>query len=91
MLIFGAKSRAMRGCALKLACGRRIGLADCTVFTEIFGEFAAAQRADVDIGPYKAQKTAHPSTSIRQIFTALQFTNAEIVMPARRAFGLRTV
>lgn len=43
----------MRGCALKLACGRRIGLADCTVFTEIFGEFAAAQRADVDIGPYR--------------------------------------
>ena len=53
MLIFGAKSRAMRGCALKLACGRRIGLADCTVFTEIFGEFAAAQRADVGIGPYR--------------------------------------
>ena len=53
MLIFGAKSRAMRGCALKLACGRRIGPAECTVFTVIFGEFAAAQRADVGIGPYK--------------------------------------
>ena len=49
------------------------------------------QRADVGIGPYKAQKAAHPSTSIRQIFTALQFTNAEIVMPARRAFGLWSV
>ena len=25
MPIFGAKSRALRGCALKLACGHRIG------------------------------------------------------------------
>ena len=32
MPIFGAKSRAMRGCASKLACGRRIDPADCTVF-----------------------------------------------------------
>ena len=39
MPIFGAKSRAMRGCASKLACGRRIDPADCTVYTEICGEF----------------------------------------------------
>ena len=29
-----------------------IGPAVCTVFTKISGEFAAAQRADVGIGPY---------------------------------------
>ena len=53
MPIFGAKSRAMRGCASKLACGRRIDPADCTVFTVICGEFATSQRADVGIGPYR--------------------------------------
>ena len=52
MPIFGAKSRAMRGCASKLACGRRIGPAERNVFTVIFGKFATAQRADVGIGPY---------------------------------------
>ena len=29
-----------------------IAPADCTVFTETFGEFTTAQRADVGIGPY---------------------------------------
>ena len=53
MPIFGAKSRAMRGCASKLACGRRIDPADCTVFTGICGEFVTSQRADVGIGPYR--------------------------------------
>ena len=53
MPIFGAKSRAMRGCASKLACGHHIVPANCTVFTEIFGEFATFQRADVGIGPYR--------------------------------------
>ena len=52
MPIFGAKSRAMRGCASKLACGHRIGPADCTILTVIFGEFATSQRAAVGIGPY---------------------------------------
>ena len=52
MPIFGAKSRAKRGCASKLACGHRIGPADCTVFTEICGEFETSSRADVGIGPY---------------------------------------
>ena len=52
MPIFGAKSRAERGCASKLACGRRIGPAERTVFTEVFGKFATFQRADVGIGPY---------------------------------------
>ena len=53
MPIFGAKSRAMRGCASKLACGHRIGPAFCTILTVIFGEFATSQRADVGIGPYR--------------------------------------
>ena len=43
----------MRGCASKLACGRRIGPAERNVFTVIFGKFATAQRADVGIGPYR--------------------------------------
>ena len=53
MPIFGAKSRAMRGCASKLACGHRIGPAECTVFTVFFGKFATSKRADVGIGPYR--------------------------------------
>ena len=32
-----------------------IAPAGWTVFSEIFGKFAAAQRADVGIGPYKIQ------------------------------------
>ena len=60
MPIFGAKSRAMRGCASKLACGRRIDPAERNVFTVIFGKFATAQRADVGIGPYN-----HTSRYIR--------------------------
>ena len=52
MPIFGAKSRAMRGCASKLACGRRIDPTECTDFTKIFGEVLTASRADVGIGPY---------------------------------------
>ena len=60
MPIFGAKSRAMRGCASKLACGHRIGPAERNVFTVIFGKFATAQRADVGIGPYN-----HTSRYIR--------------------------
>ena len=39
----------MRGCASKLACGRGIDPADCTVFTVICGEFVA----DRGIGPYR--------------------------------------
>ena len=30
-----------------------IGPAECTFFTEICGEFATSQRADVGIGPYR--------------------------------------
>ena len=56
MPIFGAKSRAMRGCASKLACGHRIDPADCTVFTEICGEFVTSSRADVGIGPYNQMR-----------------------------------
>ena len=39
MSIFGTKNRATRGCASKLACGRRIAPAGRTVVMEIFGEF----------------------------------------------------
>ena len=39
MSIFGTKNRATRGCASKLACGRRIAPAGRTVFMETFGEF----------------------------------------------------
>ncbi len=40
MPIFGAKSRAARGCASKLACGRRIVPAEPTDFTKVYGKFA---------------------------------------------------
>ena len=40
MPIFGAKSRAARGCASKLACGRRIVPAAQTDLTEVYGKFA---------------------------------------------------
>ena len=36
-----------------------IGLAECIVFTEIFGEFVTSQRADVGIGPYKTFDGRH--------------------------------
>ena len=37
-----------------------IGPTECTIFTKIFGEFAASQRADVGIGPYKSCSAAFP-------------------------------
>ena len=40
MPIFGAKSRAARGCASKLACGRRVVPAEQTDFTEVYGKLA---------------------------------------------------
>ena len=39
MPIFGAKSRAARGCASKLACGHRIVPAEQAVFTKVYGKF----------------------------------------------------
>ena len=111
MPIFGAKSRAMRGCASKLACGRRIDSTGCTAFygnlrrirnfplsgqsrrplrrdfdafvhrrggrlcppaeyigfTEIFGEIATSQRADVGIGPYRTPANPYcPANSERK-------------------------
>ena len=62
MPILGAKSRAKRGCASKLACGRRIGPAECTGFMEIHGEFVTSQRVDVGIAPYK-QLDRHAASS----------------------------
>ena len=35
-----------------------IGPTECTIFTKIFGEFAASQRADVGIGPYNGYGSA---------------------------------
>ena len=68
MPIFGAKSRAMRGCASKLACGHRIGPAECSVFTGIFSEFAASQWADVGIGPYgKPNQPPKPAGAQRSV------------------------
>ncbi len=54
MPIFGAKSRAKRGCASKLSCGHRIGPAERTGFTEVSGEFAISQWTDRVVGPYNA-------------------------------------
>ncbi len=52
MPIFGAKSRAMRGCASKLACGHRIGPCGSYEFAKDFCKNSAFCRADVGIGPY---------------------------------------
>lgn len=82
MLIFGAKSRAMRGCALKLACGRRIGLADCTVFTEIFGEFAAAHWAEqCGIRTDRQQKEHTMTIKDMEMQTGLARANIGITNP----------
>ena len=54
MPIFGAKSRAARGCASKLACGRRIdpcGRHDR--FYETLRQNGRAQRADRGVRPYR--------------------------------------
>ena len=56
MPIFGAKSRAMRGCASKLACGHRIGPCGSYEFAKDFCKNSAFCRADVGIGPYDAFK-----------------------------------
>ena len=42
MPIFGAKSRAARGCASKLACGRRIVPAEQADYSEVCGKFVTA-------------------------------------------------
>ena len=74
MPIFGAKSRAARGCALKLACGHRIGPAEQAVLTEIYGEFATSQRADVGIGPYTIPE-GFPKTKPRTWFAVWKGRN----------------
>ena len=54
MPIFGAKSRAARGCASKLACGCRIDPhAARPFFTIRRGKFAVAPRADRGVRPYR--------------------------------------
>ena len=40
-------------CAFGVGVDAHIDPADCTVFTEICGEFATSRRADVGIGPYR--------------------------------------
>ena len=65
MPIFGAKSRAKRGCASKLACIASARAVQ-TVFTRIFGEFVIAQRADVGIGPYKTSVNSYCSASFER-------------------------
>ena len=61
MPIFGAKSRAVRGCASKLACGRRIDPLGSCEFAEGFRKNGAFCRADVGIGPYDV--SANPSNA----------------------------
>ena len=60
MPIFGAKSRAARGCASKLACGRRIDPAKCNCkIAQTIGDHA--QRpvgADASVRPMRSDKFA---------------------------------
>ena len=37
---------------MNVGADAHIGPADCTVFTEVYGEFVTSQGADVGIGPY---------------------------------------
>ena len=48
----GAKSRALRGCASKLACGRRIGPLKCCEFALVFHKTEQFRRADRVVRPY---------------------------------------
>ena len=48
----GAKSRALRGCASKLACGRRIGPLKCCEFASVFRKNRHFRRADRVVRPY---------------------------------------
>ncbi len=48
----GAKSRALRGCASKLACGRRIGPLKCFGFASDFRKNGQFRRADRVVRPY---------------------------------------
>ena len=66
MPIFGAKSRAKRGCASKLSCGHRIDPAERTGFTEVSGEFAISQWADRVVGPYNAFKDSAENFELPQ-------------------------
>ena len=58
MPIFGAKSRAARGYASKLACGRRIDPAEYADFSKVFGKFATV------LGTMQA---SFPTNQIRKI------------------------
>ena len=40
--------------------------AECTISTEIFGEFVTSQRADVGIGPYKTSVNSYCSASFER-------------------------
>ncbi len=52
----GAKSRALRGCASKLACGRRIGPLKCCEFALVFHKTEQFRRADRVVRPYGAKR-----------------------------------
>ncbi len=61
----GAKSRALRGCASKLACGRRIGPLKCCEFASDFHKSGQFRRADRVVRPYDAKTKPNTITSIR--------------------------
>ena len=61
----GAKSRALRGCASKLACGRRIGPLKCCRFASDFRKNRHFRRADRVVRPYGAKSKLCTITLIR--------------------------
>ena len=68
MPIFGAKSRAARGCASKLACGRRIVPAEQAVFMKDYGKI------ETFLGPMctgKRQTHIHNAPSSRTAVTGI--------------------
>ena len=69
----GAKSRALRGCASKLACGRRIGPLKCCEFASDFRKTRQFRRADRVVRPYGAKSKPNAITSDRPRVGAFPF------------------
>ena len=88
MPIFGAKSRAKRGCASKLACGRRIGPLGSYEFAEEYRKSTAICRVDVGIDPYNRM---HASLRIRrksaQIYSPLLHDLSDSASPSHLPFA----
>ena len=60
-----------------------IGPAECTVFTELCGEFATSKRADVGIGPYAGSVCRTCTDSARERSRKTEAVSAMQIRPQR--------